>query len=88
MKLTLFIGGFARAGEIAARLRLATNVVLLPVAIAATAAASASAPSTATAFAARSVLRRSIRLEGGRSFTGDGNVAVACRNGSDRCCGR
>ena len=68
MKLALFIGGFARAGEIAARLRFATDVVLLSaVAVATTAATSATASAPTTAFATRPVLRRTIaRFEGRR----------------------
>jgi hypothetical protein len=57
MELALFVGGFARSGEIAARLRFATGTILLStVAIATTAATSASASTPAPAFATRAVL--------------------------------
>lgn len=90
MKLALFIGGFARTGELAARLRVAAEVVLLPaVAIAATAAASASASTSTAAIAARSVLRRAIAiavasLEGRRCIVRSRSMDVACRRGDNR----
>ena len=86
MKLALFIRGFARAGKIAARLRFATEVVLLSaVAVTATAAASAPASAPTTTFATRPVLRRAIaRFEGRRCIVWNWSAAVGGRGGYDR----
>ena len=86
MKLALFIRGFARAGKIAARLRFATEVVLLSaVAVTTTAAASAPASTPTTTFTTRPILRRAIaRFEGGRCIVRNCNAAVGSRGGYDR----
>jgi len=83
MKLALFIRGLTRAGELTARLRIATEVVLLSaVAVTATAAASAPASAPTTTFATRPVLRRAIaRFEGRRCIARNCNAAVGGRGG-------
>ena len=86
MKLALFIRGLTRAGELTARLRIATEVVLLSaVAVTATAAASAPASAPTTTFATRPVLRRAIaRFEGRWCIARNCNAAVGGRGGYDR----
>jgi hypothetical protein len=68
VKLALFIRGLARASKVAARLRIATEIVLLcAVAVTTTAAASAPVSTPTTTFATRPILRRTIaRFEGRR----------------------
>ena len=86
MKLALFIRGFARASKIAARLRIATEVVLLSaVAVATTAAASAPASTPTTAFATRPILRRAIaRFEGWRCIVRNRSAAIGDRGSHNR----
>ena len=86
MKLALFIRGFARASEIAARLRIATDVVLLSaVAVSSTTASSAPATAPTTAFATRPVLRRAItRFEGRRCIVWNWSAAIGRRRGCYR----
>src|SRR5436189_1693643 len=86
MKLALFIRGFARAGKIAARLRFATEVVLLSaVAVTTTAAASAPASTPTTTFTTRPILRRTIaRFEGRRCIVRNGSAAIGGRGSYHR----
>jgi hypothetical protein len=86
VKLALFIRGLARASKVAARLRIATEIVLLcAVAVTTTAAASAPASAPTTTFATRPVLRRAIaRFEGRRRIVRNGNAAVGGRGGYHR----
>ena len=86
MKLALFIRGFARAGEFAARLRIATEVVLLSaVAVSTTTASSAPATAPTTAFATRPVLRRAIaRFEGRRCIVRNWSAAIGSRSSYNR----
>ena len=81
VKLALFIGSFARASEISARLRIAADIILLPIAIATTAATSASASAPATTFATWPILRRPVTgFEGRRCvIRWHGDVAFANR---------
>jgi hypothetical protein len=90
MKLALFIGSFTRAGEIAARLRIATGVVLLSaVAVTTTAAASAPASAPTATFTTGPVLRRAIaRFEGRRCIARNWNAAVGGRRGYHWYCSR
>ena len=86
MKLALFIGSFTRADEIAARLRIATGVVLLSaVAVTTTAAASAPASAPTATFTTGPVLRRAIaRFEGRWCIVRHCDAAVGGRGGYHR----
>ena len=86
MKLALFIRGLARASKVAARLRIATEIVLLcAVAVTTTAAASAPASTPTTTFATRPILRRTIaRFEGRRRIVRNWSAAIGGRSSYHR----